>query len=272
MGETDVLLDAVLDKSAKTVQREALRAGLCDAGRWNWLTVQGFLLEHPEADGLRLLAADWLEEQGDDNRAGFIRTQCRLALRFDLLGAGASALPVVAPMLATERRLAELLGNRLGVGPSSTTSVIPRGPGDEAIRIERGGIALDYSRGFASGVELDLTAFWKWSVALFREQPIVRVVLRDKFPMKVRGGYWWSDTCMAPSNPFCSESYIPPQLYQDLLWDAVGGTHVGFGASALIFPSPEAAIDALSSACVTQGRARAGLSPLTLRRSIGPCR
>ena len=34
------------------------------------------IIEDPESDEARLIFADWLEEQGDFNRAEFIRVQC----------------------------------------------------------------------------------------------------------------------------------------------------------------------------------------------------
>jgi uncharacterized protein (TIGR02996 family) len=46
-------------------------------------TSNGFLqaiLEEPDEDVHRLVYADWLEEHGDQDRAEFIRVQCRLAL------------------------------------------------------------------------------------------------------------------------------------------------------------------------------------------------
>lgn len=39
------------------------------------------IVESPEDDGPRLLFADWLEEQGEGDRAEFIRVQCELARR-----------------------------------------------------------------------------------------------------------------------------------------------------------------------------------------------
>src|SRR5262245_24736947 len=35
--------------------------------------------ERPDEDGPRLILADWLEDNGDPDRAEFIRLQCRLA-------------------------------------------------------------------------------------------------------------------------------------------------------------------------------------------------
>src|SRR5437588_8349072 len=37
------------------------------------------IIEHPEQDAPRLIFADWLEEQGESDRAEFIRLQVRLA-------------------------------------------------------------------------------------------------------------------------------------------------------------------------------------------------
>lgn len=36
------------------------------------------VLAHPDEDAPRLIYADWLEEQGDTDRAEFIRIQCEL--------------------------------------------------------------------------------------------------------------------------------------------------------------------------------------------------
>ena len=38
------------------------------------------ILEHPDEDGPRLVYADWLEDQGDADRAEFIRAQLELNL------------------------------------------------------------------------------------------------------------------------------------------------------------------------------------------------
>src|SRR5262245_51174460 len=36
------------------------------------------IIEHPEDDAPRLIFADWLEDNGDPDRAEFIRVQCEL--------------------------------------------------------------------------------------------------------------------------------------------------------------------------------------------------
>lgn len=37
------------------------------------------ILDEPDADDLRLIYADWLEDHGEEERAEFIRVQCELA-------------------------------------------------------------------------------------------------------------------------------------------------------------------------------------------------
>lgn len=42
----------------------------------DWTALLAGIVAHPDADLPRLVAADWLEEQGDPDRAAFIRLQC----------------------------------------------------------------------------------------------------------------------------------------------------------------------------------------------------
>jgi uncharacterized protein (TIGR02996 family) len=60
---------------------------------------QAEIIANPDDDGARLVYADWLEDNGDPNRAEFIRAQIRLASwpgwdpeRFDLAGVASTHL------------------------------------------------------------------------------------------------------------------------------------------------------------------------------------
>jgi uncharacterized protein (TIGR02996 family) len=76
------------------------------------------VLEHPDEDGPRLVFADWLEDQGDLDRAEFVRVQCELA-RLEVALAHAQAgdrpvsggLPLFAQAQALRQRERELLLN-----------------------------------------------------------------------------------------------------------------------------------------------------------------
>jgi uncharacterized protein (TIGR02996 family) len=55
-----------------------------------WLALLRAICAAPDDDTPRLVAADWLEEHGDPDRAAFIRIQCELA-RLEAAGFGAGA-------------------------------------------------------------------------------------------------------------------------------------------------------------------------------------
>lgn len=76
------LVGVVLAHPLDATPRNALQDSLRDAARWDWPTVNGLVLAHPESDGVRLLAADWLETEGGTHakreRAEFIRVQVQI--------------------------------------------------------------------------------------------------------------------------------------------------------------------------------------------------
>ena len=87
-----------------------IRAGNCAAlsaaGRWEGREVFAFVFAYPEADGPRFLAADWLADDAQWERAEFIRAQCELSKLVDVHGAGASTRPEAAELLDEQRRFA----------------------------------------------------------------------------------------------------------------------------------------------------------------------
>jgi uncharacterized protein (TIGR02996 family) len=267
-SQIDLLLNAVLANSAEDAFREMLRSALIATGAWDWPTVRGYVLAHPEADGPRLLAADWLEDDAQFELAEFIRVQCRLITYIDVLGAGAHEQPDVVELLAAQERLADALRDDLtetligGHGSEWSGGVV--GP----LRLRGGGMVLDFSRGFVGRVELDTEAFLDRAAEFFRTQPIAAVRLIDKAPMRVAEGWWWADSCLAPSDPESRASYLPPGLYSALLrgpaGDVTGPRGLIRPAAEMTFPTFEAALAALSFACVAHGRSVAGLAPLSL--------
>ena len=70
----------------------------------NQLAFLGDVIENPDDDGVRLIFADWLEENGDPERAEFIRTQVTLHANAD----GRGELPT-AEIARLERRKRALL-------------------------------------------------------------------------------------------------------------------------------------------------------------------
>lgn len=262
MSDLELLIDSVLSHSADVGRRNRLRDELIAVGRWDWATVHRYVLDHPESDGPRLLAADWLFDDEQWQRAEFIRVQCRLALLTDVMGAEATSHPDVARLLASGHRLAlDLHGDLMDglISPDQATWGVPAG---DHLRMSGSGVAVDYVRGFAGRIELTTALFLKSAGGLFESQPITAVRLTDKTPVKVAEGWWWGDTCLAPSDPVSLSRCIPPQIYRPLIRGAGIRRRLEILPAELTYPTVEAAREALSSACVAYGRSLAGLPTL----------
>src|SRR5262245_18411545 len=112
-------------------------------------THEGFLrdiIEHPDDDAPRLIYADWLDDQGEPERAEFIRVQCRLA-----------RLPAADPEAAELERRAEGLA---GGGPAWL------GPLHGVVE------EYEYRRGFIEQVSMPALRFLQHQGALFRLAPV----------------------------------------------------------------------------------------------------
>jgi uncharacterized protein (TIGR02996 family) len=115
------------------------------------------ILADPDADGPRLVFADWLESQGESDRAEFIRVQC-----------AAAALPPDDPRLAgLDDRAGALLERR---------------------RVEWGqplaGLATrwDWRRGFPEFVRIEAAKFFARGAELFAAVPVGHVELLHVVP------------------------------------------------------------------------------------------
>ncbi|MDY3563763.1 TIGR02996 domain-containing protein [Gemmata sp. JC673] len=259
------LLAAVLDRPFDDTLRGDLSDELTAAGNWDWTFLLPFVLAHPDSDGPRLLIADWLAEGGpaEVTRAAFIRAQSRLSRALDVCGGGAGADPQVGPLTEEVGRLAARLGERLG-DPAVLTGPVTVVPGGECVTVRAADGEFDYLRGFVARVRLPTGAFLASAAGLFARHPITTVRLTDKTPMPVLGGaWWWADSCLAPSEPACLARYVPPELYQALTGAIApdGQSRQGVSPADLTFPTAAAAVSALSSACVTYGRAMAADRP-----------
>jgi uncharacterized protein (TIGR02996 family) len=109
--------------------------------------------EHPEDDAPRLVYADWLEEQGQAERAEFIRVQCALA-RED----GDDQPPALA---ARERELWRLHGKAWSA---------PLRPYSNR---------FEFRRGFPAEVLVRAKAFLAHAEAIFDAAPVSSVRLRS---------------------------------------------------------------------------------------------
>src|SRR4051794_39306301 len=120
----------------------------------------------PEDQSLRLIAADWFEDQGDEPRADFIRRQCELAS----LPAGdpraAALLEHVQRLLVAHRRRWNAPIHRF----------LGRGPLRNEVRSRRGRIrGWGYRRGFVEYLSLEAGAFADHADILFQLGPLRKV-------------------------------------------------------------------------------------------------
>jgi uncharacterized protein (TIGR02996 family) len=112
------------------------------------------ILAAPDADGPRLVYADWLDDQGQHSRAEFIRVQCALA-----------ALPADDPQAAGLRARADvLLEERRLIWGEPLAGLANR---------------WDWIRGFPDVVRLDAKAFLARGEELFATVPVRHVELLD---------------------------------------------------------------------------------------------
>jgi uncharacterized protein (TIGR02996 family) len=146
----------------------------------------GFLqdiIEHPEEDAPRLIYADWLEDNGDPDRARFIRVSIRrghdnaqgefqrVNERHSAPGKEWQAWGLPAGWRVTcYRRLHELRGDLLRWRPALA-------PGTALL-----------VRGFVAEVTLPCDQWMRQGPALVRAAPLERVTLADRRPLRFRDG------------------------------------------------------------------------------------
>lgn len=231
------------------------------------------ILENPDEDDVRLRYADLLQEEGEGDRAEFVRVQCELASRdgcrnCSRLTVAARAFNMSAPvrycpkcvhLCRRERELFHLLDFPI-LGHDKPLHALRLTP-DELDRCEllRKGLV---SRGFVSEVRLPAAAFTEEVArALFRAHPVTRVVVSDKVPDAIEDGedlrvsgqgwrWWWN------GNGDGTAHELPTELYKRC------GRRYEEGGHLLIYRTREGALAALSDACVDYGRHLAGLSRL----------
>lgn len=177
------------------------------------------IFEHPADDAVRLVYADWLEENGECERAEFIRVQVELAglpactktraehLCCRFCDAGGTAML---------RRQLELLSRHWsgwcrGAGlPPCQTRVCRNLIGGSAWKLQPGEQAVTFSRGFISAVRLPLQAWLDHGHALVRAHPLTRVELSDHEPLPL------SVEPAGPSDPWAGRyAWSPPIAWTD---------------------------------------------------------
>lgn len=200
------------------------------------------ILKDPADDTVRLVFADWLEENGNAPWARFIRHQiwtpvspCHNAPLTALL----SLEPFVGPLPHVFDR------NVSGIGGATVT--YPNG------------WEFWFRRGFIAEVWLPLAAYLEHAESLFKSHPVERVVLTGAEPAVYTGNarrvYFWVDGEPDLLQPYC----IPPDVWLRLdRWDTVPANRDSSGRDG--WETESEARDALSAACVAHGRALAGVA------------
>jgi uncharacterized protein (TIGR02996 family) len=233
------------------------------------------VLLHPGEDCWRLIAADWLEDDGDPLRAEFIRVQVELADAPPVCPAWCPGPEDCRPAWLRRRErdlLAVLPVGRLGApGLRDRASVLAeratvfgccsRHADNRACCCLEEAAAAAYRRGFVAEATLTLDAFLTHAAALFSAHPVEVVRLSNRQPHTGRfhsddGSGWefqdrrfWLWDHQRPNSSACN--HLPYDLYERLD-RSVSPWHKQY-------LSEVDALAALSDACVAYGRHAAGL-------------
>lgn len=232
------------------------------------------ILLHPADDDRRLVYADWLEEHGDVDRAEFVRAQVELACMTYRPACDHRYRPATIPPLPTpkcpgcrydkrlralrrrERELWLLLYNRMASEanramrlPRVTSEGCSIGWCPTPISTER--IVTTWHRGFIDSIECTEAAWREHGSAVMRQHPVTRVVLVDKRPnYQVEWSYYWF-SAKAQGGKLIAQHDLADYLF-DLLANSTADTPYDRG-----YPTPKAALDALSDAAVLWARLEA---------------
>lgn len=210
------------------------------------------VLADPASDDSRLIYADWLEEQGEADRAEFIRVQIRL-LGMRLQGTPSVYHPDDPDAAEQYTRLVE---RERELWAQNRQAWEVRCPGFDLGPASRAW----WVRGFLTEIHLPLAAFLEHARDLFSRHPITAVVLASREPRGVEflptPDYSWT---LIRGDMDDDPAFLPLEL-----WDRLAGFDTRHSARVFArrYPSPEAAHAALSAAAVSLGRELAGLPPL----------
>lgn len=250
------LLSTLLWRGSDESLREQVRHALLTAHAWEWPLIRDLVVAHPASDGPRLLAADWLTDDGQETRARLIALQCRAAYLRDIFGAEAEDQSEWQRLLTELRELLTPLTSQLTANLVFLDDVQCQLTEDGTILVWGNGISLHYRRGFLDRMDLPTPLFLDQARLLCHVHPLTAIGLTDKTPVKVYGGqWWWADSCLDPTEPACLARYVPPILYRFLTGSITreGRLRQGANPADLTFQTETAARKALSEACISHG-------------------
>ncbi len=230
------------------------------------------ILHAPADDAPRLALADWLEDNGQPERAEFTRVQLDLARDFPGMYAPCVCTAAEDKFHCDNCLDTERAGPLLGREWAVRKRVVP---GKDVLTFEAlwdlplmmavgkgyGRMCLRYRRGWVDRVEMPAGTFMAHAAALFALHPVtdVRLTNREPYDPFTGAGTWnWYDgpqmvTAVHPP------SNLPTELFALVKRPKGRGPHDGERKE---FATHADAIAALSRACVAHGRNLAGLPAL----------
>jgi len=249
------------------------------------------ILKSPADDAPRLMLADVLEEQGQGERADFIRCQVMIASkerekidRFNdaedwSMCTGIAAnwcpncgdcicrrpdesksdldCPLHSPdsphccMDELDREIDALRHRERKLQEPDRQWWSDYGPGDKVH-------VLEWSRGFVSSIAMKTADFLAHAPESFRAQPFTSVRLVDRTPnLRSTTPYWFDAGCQR--GRLIGEHDLPREIYRLLPDPKLDGRN----KSMAYYDTEDDALAALSRACVHYGRRAAGLPALT---------
>lgn len=219
------------------------------------------ICENPGDDAVRVIFADWLEENGEPERAKIIRTQ--IAAEWYPAGIPKGG-PSLEDLRRSERELLEAHGTEWLAGFLGQRWVSANeADGTWFTTAEEKPIDADvaFRRGFVEFVTCTTDDWITHGPAIVACQPVMRVVLVDKKP-RDEFRQWWPES---PTYQGDHAWVLPNGIYLCLPqkycvgddWERHKHTAVCYSAR-----DEKAALDALSLAAVNFARRAAGLSDL----------
>jgi uncharacterized protein (TIGR02996 family) len=194
------------------------------------------VVANPGSDALKLIYADWCEDNGREERAAVVR--CRHPIGAQHFWAWFSTPSVC---------------RRFTGAPSCGTYLATADSTDQwAIRINGGDWEFGIRLGFPERVRLPLADWLAHGKALVKEFPLVRVELSDRWPVDGRPDprtHYWAEALEADAHlthrHHLHRHHLPRRLYR--LLAGYDGRH-GLGDFMSTYRSRDAAVDALSDA------------------------
>ncbi len=198
------------------------------------MTLEEILLQeicaNPSDDTPRLVYADWLEENGHEDRANYIRTECGLLSELYIQKQPVWALAIARAFgFPIEQTKSDQESFRCFGYASGTV-----------IGANRREVKWGWSRGFISSIECHCGDWLKYGREVVKVAPIERVILTDKATHSTQGtqlfGWYVSNTLNGYDDlPWC-------------LWERLRGSKQN--KSWRWFDSQEEMVASLSEACL----------------------